>query len=67
MLMKLTKNTANLIYNIESIIGNKCYNGQSDYGYGDYIRYPVWAYITQDKKQVWENSNIILNMVLIQT
>lgn len=52
--MKLTKNTANLIYNIESIIGNKCYNGQSDYGYGDYIRYPVWAYITQDKKQVWE-------------
>lgn len=53
--MKLTKNTANLIYNIESIIGNKCYNGQSDYGYGDYIRYPVWAYTTQQNKtQVWE-------------
>lgn len=52
--MKLTKNTAKLIYNIESIIGNNCYNGQADYGYGDYIRYPVWAYTTQGKEKVWE-------------
>lgn len=53
--MKLTKKTAKLIYDIESIIGNKCYNENAAYGYGDYIRYPVWAYTTQqDKTQVWE-------------
>ena len=52
--LKLTKDIANLIYNIESLIGNKCYNAKSGYGYGDYIRYPVWAYTTQDKEKVWE-------------
>lgn len=52
--MKLTKNTAKLVYNIESIIGSNCYNGQSDYGYGGYIRYPVWAYTKQNKEQVWK-------------
>ena len=66
-IMKLTKNTANLIYNIESIIGNNCYNKQSGFGFGDYIRYPVWAYTTQrTKHQFGKNLDITRNMVLIQ-
>ena len=41
--MKITKKTARIICDIEHIIGNYCWNDNSAYGNGGYIRYPVWV------------------------
>ena len=53
--MKLTKKTINLICDIESIIGNYCWNPNSAYGEGDYIRYPVWANVTKKEVNIETN------------
>ena len=41
--MKITTKTTKLICDIEYIIGGYCYNDNSNYGEGGYIRYPVWT------------------------
>ena len=45
--MKIDKNIMELIFELEYIIGNRCYNPHSYDGYsreqGKQFRYPVWA------------------------
>lgn len=48
--MKINKKTAKLICDIEYIIGGYCWNDNASYGNGDYIRYPVWANVTNKIK-----------------
>ena len=62
--MEVNKRTAKLICDIENIIGNYCWNDNAAYGEGDYIRYPVWANVTEqeinietntkEKKETWK-------------
>ena len=44
--MKLTKKTVELVCELESIVGNQCYNPKSHNGWtgedGAHFRYPVW-------------------------
>lgn len=60
--IKVTKETTLLIYRLENIIGNECYNPNSYDGYtgtkGCRFRYPVYAKIPdedndEDKKYTW--------------
>ena len=56
MQMKLNKSTVKLICDIEHIIGSNCWNDNAAYGYGDYIRYPVWAKIAANKTNPYTNT-----------
>ena len=51
--MKITKRTAKLVSDLESILGDNCYNGDSYNGwtdeYGAHFRYPV-TYLGTDGK-----------------
>ena len=56
--MKLNKKTAKLICDIENIIGNYCWNDNSTYGDGGYIRYPVWANMTKQETNFELNKKV---------
>ena len=49
--MKITRETARLVCDIENIIGNWVWNGQVNYGEGDFIRYPVWINRSQKENK----------------
>ena len=61
--MEITIETARLVCDIENIIGNWVWNGQANYGEGDFIRYPVWINRTQNKTNqttcAWEKISYI--------
>lgn len=53
--MKITKETTELVFDLEYIIGNSCYNPNSYDGYtgdeGREFRYPVYAYRSMEDEE----------------
>lgn len=54
--MKITKEIAELVFDLEYIIGNSCYNPNSYDGYtgeeGCEFRYPVYAFRSMDDEEL---------------
>ncbi len=67
--MKITEETAQLVADLENIIGGKCYNSSSYNGYtgeyGTYYRYPVKYHNKKGSisKSRWMKKDIDLNKV----